>query len=267
MRLASWKLPFTFDAIDLKNDVDQIGISEWVKHFNTSHHDGGWAGVALRSSDGKPSKIYPDPSATEYSDTPLLEKCTAVKSVIKVFQCALRSVRFLRLDRGTSIHEHRDDGMGPEFGLVRIHVPVITNDQVEFYLNGNLLRMKEGECWYVDFGLPHRVNNLGPADRIHLVLDCQINDWLRSVIPFDEGQSLPSVESREFSQERMRQFCLLVLRDRSLQERLRAPVDDETFIRLTREIALEYGHKFTAGDIKAAMNAGKNVFFDKWITQ
>src|SRR6185369_16774148 len=112
-------------------------------------------------------------------------KCPAVQSVLSVFQCPLRAVRFLKLDNGTSIHEHRDDGMGPEYGLVRIHVPIVTNDQVEFYLNGKLLKMNEGECWYVDFGLPHRVNNLGATDRIHLVLDCRVDDWLRSLIPFD----------------------------------------------------------------------------------
>ena len=270
MSLASWKLPFTFDANDLKKDSDQIPDSEWVRHFNTSHHDGGWAGVALRSSNGSPSKIYPDPGVAKYSDTPLLEKCPAIRSVLSVFQCPFLSVRLLRLIRGTSIHEHRDEGMGPDFGLVRIHVPVVTNDQVEFYLNGNLLKMKEGQCWYVDFGLPHRVNNLGETDRIHLVLDCGVNDWLRSMIPFNTDQRdvpKPQFDMAESSQERIKQFSLTVLQDRSLQERLRVPQDGETFIKLALEIALEHGYRFTPGDLRAAMNAGKSAFSNKWMTQ
>jgi hypothetical protein len=270
MSLASWKLPFTFEANDLKKDLDQIGISEWVRHFNTSHHDGGWAGVALRSSTGSTSKIYPDPGAAKYSDTPLLERCPAIGSILSVFHCALTSVRLLRLNRGTSIHEHVDEGMGPDFGLVRIHVPVVTNDQIEFYLNGNLLKMKEGECWYVDFGLPHRVNNLGETDRIHLVLDCSVNDWLRSMIPFDLEHS-ETLDSRfdiaGSSQEKIKQFCLTVLRDRSLQERLRIPQDNDTFIKLAQEIALECGCRLTYGDIRAAMCTGKSAFTDKWLTQ
>src|SRR4051812_26018785 len=115
MSLASWKLPFTFDPIDLKNDLDQIRSSEWIRHFNTSHHDGGWAGVALRSSNGNSSLIYPSPGAENYFNTPVLDRCFALEVVLSIFQCPLLSVRLLRLDRGTSIHEHLDNDMGPEF--------------------------------------------------------------------------------------------------------------------------------------------------------
>jgi quercetin dioxygenase-like cupin family protein len=43
--------------------------------------------------------------------------------------------------------------------------------------------MREGESWYVNFNLPHRVLNLGETARVHLVLDCVLNDWLRSQFP------------------------------------------------------------------------------------
>lgn len=38
--------------------------------------------------------------------------------------------------------------------------------------------MREGELRYLDFYQKHRVENNSDLDRIHLVLDCKVNDWL-----------------------------------------------------------------------------------------
>ncbi len=42
--------------------------------------------------------------------------------------------------------------------------------------------MGEGEAWYLDLNLRHTVRNRGDETRIHLVIDCVVNDWLRAVI-------------------------------------------------------------------------------------
>jgi quercetin dioxygenase-like cupin family protein len=62
--------------------------------------------------------------------------------------------------------------------MVRLHIPITTNAQLEFYLNKQRVIMQEGECWFLNFNYPHAVNNLGKTDRIHLVMDCNVNDWL-----------------------------------------------------------------------------------------
>jgi hypothetical protein len=41
--------------------------------------------------------------------------------------------------------------------------------------------MAEGECWYLNVNQPHRVENRGSADRVHLVLDCVVDEWLRAL--------------------------------------------------------------------------------------
>jgi aspartyl/asparaginyl beta-hydroxylase (cupin superfamily) len=88
----------------------------------------------------------------------------------------------MRLKAGSSIREHRDYQLGFEDGEVRLHIPVVTNTEVEFVLDGVRSDMKEGECWYHNFNLPHRVANRGTVDRVHLVLDCVVNDWLREML-------------------------------------------------------------------------------------
>jgi len=62
---------------------------------------------------------------------------------------------------------------------IRIHIPVVTNSEVEFYLDEERMDLKEGECWYMNFNLLHRVSNNGDADRIHLVIDAGVNDGER----------------------------------------------------------------------------------------
>ena len=42
------------------------------------------------------------------------------------------------------------------------------------------MEMNEGEAWYLNFSLEHSVRNGGATDRIHLVIDCIVNDWIRS---------------------------------------------------------------------------------------
>ena len=43
--------------------------------------------------------------------------------------------------------------LGFEDGVARIHIPVETNLQVEFRLNGKLLQISEDEAWYLNFNL------------------------------------------------------------------------------------------------------------------
>jgi hypothetical protein len=180
--LTSLKLPFTFDRDRLKADVAALLADDWVPHFNTSYYEGDWSGVALRSVGGVARQLYPDPSAQDtFADTSILARCPYAQEVLATFACPLQAVRFLRLAAGSSIREHRDYRLGFEDGEVRLHVPVSTNPDVAFFLNGERLDMREGECWYLNLNLPHRVENQSLTDRVHLVIDCTVNDWLRDL--------------------------------------------------------------------------------------
>lgn len=178
----SQRLPISFDPERLRADLAHVGAGDWVSHFNTAYYEGDWSVVALRSVGGAAAQIYPDPTATGlFADTELLARCPNIRAALSVFRCPLQSVRLLRLSPGSRIREHRDLNLGYEDGEVRLHVPLLTNPSVEFRLAGQPLPMNEGECWYVNFNLPHSVANLGATPRIHLVLDCVLDDWLRSL--------------------------------------------------------------------------------------
>ncbi|MBD0370929.1 MAG: aspartyl/asparaginyl beta-hydroxylase domain-containing protein [Pyrinomonadaceae bacterium] len=179
------KLPFTFDTVALKSDLEKIEPHEWVNHFNQLYYEGRWSGVALRSVNGAATQLYLDPTMSKsYAGTPVLDRCGYFKEVLGTFKCSLESARLLKLDAGSRINEHRDFDLGFRYGVVRVHVPIQTSSDIEFFLNDERVVMDEGESWYLNLSLPHRVYNRGTTDRIHLVIDCVVNEWVKSLIEF-----------------------------------------------------------------------------------
>src|SRR3569623_1862849 len=197
------RLPLNFDAQGLAEDYKKIGASEWGAHFNRDYFQGDWSGVSLH---GKTSDINPllvGSEANDYDASGVKERSPHLNAVIESFHCPLRSVRLLKLAEGSIIREHRDYDLGYEEGQIRIHEPVITNPQVEFYLENKRIIMIPGECWYLDLHLPHRVYNRGTTVRIHLVIDCVLNDWLRDLLASGEP-----FEGKESSFEDFRRLVL-----------------------------------------------------------
>jgi Aspartyl/Asparaginyl beta-hydroxylase len=177
--LSSIRLPLEFDPAPLQADVAALPAEDWVPHFNTSYYEGDWSGVALRAIGGAARVLYPDPSPTDpWEDTEILGYCPALAAAVAAFECEKLSVRLLRLGPGASVREHTDHNLGYEDGEVRFHVPVLTNAGAVFELEGRPIEMLPGESWYVDFNLRHRVANGGAEPRVHLVLDCVVNDWV-----------------------------------------------------------------------------------------
>jgi hypothetical protein len=89
----------------------------------------------------------------------------------------IETVRLLALSPGSIINEHRDMGLGYEDGRFRLHIPITTDADVSFVVDGCRLQMDAGQCWYANFSLPHAVHHNGTRRRIHLVIDGLRNDW------------------------------------------------------------------------------------------
>ena len=183
--LSSYKLPLAFDAESLKADLERIDPGEWVAHFNKGYYEGHWRGLALRSTSGRATQLFtPAQETKDAVDTAILGRCSYFQHVLAAFECPIRSARLLSLGPGSKILEHQDYFLGIEDGQIRIHIPVTTDARVEFFVDSRRLVMEEGEAWYIDFSLPHRVNNVSDKDRVHLVIDCRVNGWLEGMIPF-----------------------------------------------------------------------------------
>ena len=89
-----------------------------------------------------------------------------------------------RMAPGGEIKPHRDANPAAKWPH-KIHVPLLTNDKVTFYIEGTGYHMPEGEAAEVNNMGVHAVKNDGDTDRIHLIFEY-----------FDPGQPAPDWLSR-----------------------------------------------------------------------
>ena len=74
------------------------------------------------------------------------------------------------LKAGCGIAAHQD----LNFSLThshRVHLPIITNDDVQFTVGSETINLREGELFEINNRRMHSVDNKGSADRVHLILD------------------------------------------------------------------------------------------------
>jgi len=169
-------LPISYDIPLLFEDLALCERFHWANHYNKADYSGEWNGIALRSVSGKTDQILASESAAFY-DTPLLETCAYFKEIVSGFDCELETVRLLALAPGSSIKTHRDRGLAYSMGCFRLHIPILTDPDVHFVVDGEKLPMQAGECWYANFDLPHSVSHKGETRRVHLVIDGKRNEW------------------------------------------------------------------------------------------
>uniref|UniRef100_UPI0025D9C42A aspartyl/asparaginyl beta-hydroxylase domain-containing protein n=1 Tax=uncultured Mucilaginibacter sp. TaxID=797541 RepID=UPI0025D9C42A len=181
------KLSLSFDVKGVQTEISALN-NVWQPHINKYHYSGSWTVLALRSPGGDHTNNIPELMGKhcEYGDNIYMDSFPSVKELLSTIECPLMSVRFLNLQAGGKIKEHTDNELAFEKGEARLHFPIFTNPAVEFYCEGERIFLQEGECWYLNANLPHNVSNLSDKDRIHLVVDCKVNDWLSKKINTSE---------------------------------------------------------------------------------
>ena len=263
--LQGLKLPLRFDAAQLQGDLDLVQSDEWANHYNERDFGGLWQGAALRSANGSARDINAGPPGpAEFADTPLLARCPYIGRALAEFRCPLKSVRLLSLAPGSFIREHSDHALGYEDGEIRIHIPIRTNPGVEFYVCGERLLLEEGECYYINVNLTHRVNNRGTAARVHLVIDAEVNAWVRELFERCLHDSGPNDSSPNDSGKITRsalppgsfaEFAEAVFADEGLREKLRAIPERAGLVRAAIEEATRRGFHLNEADLEAAYRA------------
>jgi hypothetical protein len=186
------RLPLEFDAALLEHDLAAAVRSGWIGHFLRQNYEGEWDVIPLRVPLGarRPAAmVLVNPMTEDFEDAPVLAACPYFREVLDRFRTALRAVRLLRLGPDSMIKEHADPFIGIEEGLVRLHIPIITNPGVDFRLNGTRLEMAPGTAWYFAADDLHSVSNGGATDRVHLVVDAVLNAWLVELMETAERSS------------------------------------------------------------------------------
>jgi hypothetical protein len=186
----AYKLPLQFDAAQMLRELESLESERvWLSHPDyTVAKSGDWTAIALVSTNGDHTgpeslRYHGEASATP---TDLLRQAPYLLSVFETFRTKVHRVRLMNLKPGTRIAEHRDYGAQRysfQRGYIRVHIPIRTHEAVAWRLSGVKVNMQPGEPWYINVCEPHSVENLSTVNRVHMVLDMQVNDWVRSLFP------------------------------------------------------------------------------------
>ncbi len=184
-------LPIAFDARRMRDELEQIeGALRWHVHpdYTVVARPGDWTAIALIAS----SQTDPDdPQSLRYrgetsGPTAVLAECPYFQEVIGTFRTEVHRARLMKLKPGADILPHRDYGEQRYSlirGYIRVHIPVRTHPDVHFFVSGKRLPMTEGSAWYTNVCHLHAVRNDSDVDRVHLVLDMKVNDWVLGLFP------------------------------------------------------------------------------------
>jgi Sulfotransferase family/Aspartyl/Asparaginyl beta-hydroxylase len=158
-----FKLPRTFDAERLRDEVAAIPSEVWVPHPNGI---AGNSSVRLISVDGGENDLVDG----IMRETEHMARTPYIRQILASFRVPWSRSRLLRLAPGAGVPAHADINYH-WFNRVRLHVPVKTRPEVRFHCAEASVHMASGEAWVFDNWRLHNVVNPTPDERIHLVAD------------------------------------------------------------------------------------------------
>lgn len=177
------QLPISFCAETLAAEVKALPQSAWTPH--PSGFPGNDA-VRLVTPGGRDTDaIFGAMAPTEH-----LGQCPYVIDVMAELGAVWGRSRLMGLGAGGEVPAHIDVNYYWRTHT-RVHIPVITNPNVEFTCGGQTTHMAAGECWVVDTFRSHTVANRGTDRRVHLVIDTVGGERLWDLIRAGEAGAKP----------------------------------------------------------------------------
>ena len=178
-------LPLSFDASKMYEEIQTLNLHNFI-YYNVLSLRAPAHLVDTSLPFPPPADDYADGSWTDWLDTSDLKKSPYLMEIVDYFRehTTVNLVRLLRLAPNSVVKEHTDPTLGLhiEKSMVRLTIPIVGNDAVDFFLNGTIVDMKPGQCWYLRLTDPHKIINAGTTERINMTIDVIPNDWVRNLI-------------------------------------------------------------------------------------
>ncbi|MXR68162.1 cupin domain-containing protein [Shewanella sp. JBTF-M18] len=165
MKLAKefYRLPQSFDVERLQQELSAFHEDDWRAHHESFK---GNSAIALISVGGSFNNEFKGPM----SPTPALLQSPYLQQVIASFGEVIGRSRLMRLAPGCEVPLHSDINYHWH-NRVRIHIPIVTDEAVQFHCDDKQVHMGAGECWIFDSWKYHKVVNNSDKMRVHLVID------------------------------------------------------------------------------------------------
>ena len=137
------------DSAGLEEDLRRMHEHFWIPQNRYKADITHWDGIAIYSISGDAQDLR-CADRLPVKKTPAGDKCPYICSeLLPQFHAPWLRVVFYRLKAGTQIPRHRDLGENRAIpGIIRIHVPVVTNNKVIMYVDGTPYYFPVGTAWY-----------------------------------------------------------------------------------------------------------------------
>ena len=168
---------FKFDPHKLKEDL--LAAETYHPFVNKAVKT--WKSIPLRSFNGLEGKegnegggLNNSPDPNLYKDTSVMDKCPYIKEILTKLNVPILKVRLMKLEPNNILPEHVDQFRDDR--IFRFHIPIITHQDVLFYVENNPTHLPESSLWYVNVRKYHKVHNNSKIIRVHLVFDVWVTD-------------------------------------------------------------------------------------------
>jgi hypothetical protein len=193
------------DVHAARHELETLDVV-FENHYSNYNKNKAWSALSLRGYRPEPEFITKPSEMNdkwhkqnkhlkfELQDTELRTNLPAIDA-LHHFVTSLSRVHRIRLMQlqpgGGELQRHTDqtdkDSGVADGKLMRFHIPILTNPAVLFTSwdmlgREHTINMAAGEAWYLDTRKPHRAINGGNTVRIHLVVDVEANDAVRSLL-------------------------------------------------------------------------------------
>jgi uncharacterized protein (TIGR03032 family) len=158
------RLPLAFDAERLAHEIAQFDEGDWRAHPQGYPGNSALPLIAVNGDPGDDEVKGP------MRATPHLDRCPYLRQVLGAFHAVWGRTRLMRLDGNAEATVHCDTNYYWT-QHARVHVPIVTSDDVRFLCGEDEVHMGAGEAWIFDTWRMHNVINPRPTRRIHLVAD------------------------------------------------------------------------------------------------
>ncbi len=182
-------LGLQFDALRLQEETHLVA-DEYVPR-----HGDYWSAIPLRNATGTHLRegvnlihTIKDHKMLPCTDSLYLEELPYIASILDhiraQFDTQIGLVRLSKVPSGKAIPRHHD---GSDFdidkgSICRLHIPIITGENVVFEIAGNSYNLEAGKLYYTNVAKFHSVTNDGPFDRVHIVIDVHMSKPLYEYI-------------------------------------------------------------------------------------
>ena len=180
-----YKLPISFAAEKLAEEIGQFAESDWRPH--PQGFPGNFS-LSLISVGGNPNN---DSVIGAMSPTPYLQSCPYLQQILASLKTVLGRTRLMRIGGNAEVSEHVDTNY---YWLqrMRVHFPIITFPEVKFICGDKSVNMAAGEVWIFDTWKRHNVINPTNRDRIHLVVDTVGSPFLWDLVSLSQQPFNPN---------------------------------------------------------------------------